>query len=477
MKNIIRLHDTSTLWKEPEFFPESPFKFPFTRLKVLQIGVQVNLHRPLLCALKDLDKLEKLVLTTVKILHKYPVACLSLPSLKVLSINDLDLEKRFKLMIAGKKPAKKLLVLKYTKLIVKAKIETLFCSSLHLIKLIYPEYLTHLEADSDLANIDLSSFKNLRTLKYLALPKSNRNILEGLEHLEEVHLLNSNAPNELAGSLIDHLMNRRVALGRPNVQIFFHKIPLTKPFKEYGFPSDYTGEERMQISHYRDLPNRVDEKVCQYNWLIRALDGQASNLRMNGISLNEHGFPTCFFEKFPNIREIVQRCVSSETPFDEARFIWFVKQCRNVYRIRFHVDLCPSQYILDQLPDACGSLQALVFLHHFGETGEERRSEPNYAPLRRLKNLWGLEFSTQHLSEQLVEQLMGMIEDLQYLVQVTLHIVGNGRKKLVISKVARLYELYIGDFKRGFYDPRDSYPQKSLTRDALAELLTNQNER
>ena len=476
--SVILLHDKRTKWDEPKFFPDWPFKIPFARLKVLQVAIELELTRSLVCALNELDKLEKLVLSTVKILAKHRTPCLSLPSLKVLSISGLDIEKKLKMSMLQRK-IERLVKQNKLKLIVTSKIETLFCSQPHLIELTCPEYLIFLESWSGLANIDLSPFKNLRTLKYSVCFEPNRNILDCLEHLEEVHVLDSNyVSDEAHRAFVDHLMNRKSALGRSNVRIFFYNILLTKPFEVYQFQSN--DRENIQIAHYRDLANQVgSRRWCRYNYLIQALDSQTAILRMNGIALNEHGFPVCFFEKFPNIREIVQRCVSSETPFDEARFIWFVKQCRNVYHIQFQLDLCPSQYILDQLPDACGSLHALEFLHHSREIREEQRSEPDYAPLRRLKNLWGLTFCTQHLSEQLVEQLMGMIEDLQYLVQVTLHIVRNQKMIMNISKVAGLYKLDIEHFdeERNTYDRKSPYRQNNLTREVLAELLANQIER
>ena len=484
LKNVICLHDKRIKWDKPIFFPGSPFKIPFARLKVLQVGIQLNLSRSLVGALNELDKLETLVLTIVKIQSKNRTPCLSLPNLKVLSIDDLDIEKKLKMSMLRRK-IEKLAKQNKLKLIVTSKIETLFCSSPHFIQLTCPECLTHLESWSDLANIDLPSFKNLRTLKCPILHESNWNILDDLEHLEEIHLRRFNVTDEDCGQFVDHLMNRRAALGRSNVRIFFHNVSLTKPFKEYQFQRGYKGEGLpMQITHYRDLPDQgADTKWFSYDSVIRVLDDQAANLRMNGIALNEHGFPTCFFEKFPNIRSITQRHdpdsqLSNEAPFDEARFIWFVKQCRNLYDIQLDVDLCPSQYILDQLPDACGSLQVLTFLHHFRETGE-RRSEPDYAPLRRLKNLWGLTFCTQHLSEQLVEQLMGMIEDLQYLVQVTLKTVPKRMIQMKILKIAGLYLLDIEDFddERNTWDHRNSYPREKLTLEALSELLANQIER
>ena len=214
VKNIIRLHE---LYGKTKFFPDSRFKIPFSAsLKVLQVGVELELSEFMIYALNDLDELEKLVLMGLKFSAKFKHPWLSLQMLKMLSIADLSKKNQ-------------------SKLFVTSQIETLFCSQLHLIELNRPEYLTRLETWSPLTTTDLSSFKNLRTLKYVASSESNRNILESLKHLEEIHLRFqlSNTIFDVLSGLIDHLMNQKSVLGRPNVRIYLLDISLIKPYKEY----------------------------------------------------------------------------------------------------------------------------------------------------------------------------------------------------------------------------------------------------
>ena len=450
-RKMIRLQ--SDRYGRGRIFPEAPFRIPFCNLKFLGLDLSFYLTKFVMNALNELATVEKLACFQATI-SKEPSEqlVLRMPNLKVLSFHQLS-------CFTIGRPNERF------KLIVDSKIEQLFYPFLpDQIQLNHPECISFLQTHHVTA--EFLSLKNLRNLRCKIISEQMLpNLLESFKHLEKI-FVNYGRCFAIDNDLIFNcLMNQRALLGRSNVKIYFLAILLTKPFEEYPFEcnfrhfkgKDLLNEESMHFAHYQHLEDRLMHRTHINYWsFVSALNDQMLCLQSNRVAFNEHGFPVDFFEKFQNIRELEVYERDNEITNNEARFAWFLSQCKSLRTI--FVLISPSQFIIDRVSE-CSSLQRLLF------TGIALKGDDlDYWPLLRLKNLWQLEVRTNINQTRML--VVAMLKELRYLMKIR---VLNPEGSFDIKKSSGLYRLE--KYLRNLIMFKEMDKQ-DLTHEALLELLS-----
>lgn len=392
-KNSIKLRPDK-LWLKPSF-PRL-----FANLNALELNLDTEMTADTLNALNGLAKLEKLVLnfvffTSENDLLDLPV--LSPPNLKILSLNligtDLDRKRerflRFLRRRARLTSNPVAIPKEQPKLVVSSKIEKLFLTSrrsLSSIRLSYPKQVIYLRiSDPERLDNHLSTLTKLRTLKFHAPYKPCPNILEMCANLEEINIAMNPLGDEYEARtrrFLGHLITQKSVLGRSGLRIYFNDVLMDKPI-EVG-PRFQLG---MQVTNYQRLANgqSPDCKTIHFEKEVALVDEQKESFQRDGVELNEHHFPTWFFSRFHNIRQVLVYEISNEN-----RFIWFLKQCKNLCKINFR-NPCLTQPILNLLPNLSEPFRCLeiVGIDKAGQDGLD------YGPVFRISQIEWLDFQIQ----------------------------------------------------------------------------------
>ena len=412
----------------------SSFQILFANLKALElflirksIGCETRqeyrerflVSRSTLDALNRLVKLERLVLTfetfetNDRNLPTFTMPNLKTFSLSLLESDDLDENGDRRCGRLWARPAKEVRLTK-----VCSKIEKLYldCSRFfkRRVRLKYPCKLRYLQTSKmKCLDNDLSTFKTLRTLKFDIDFRSNSrgtypwpdNLLQVLPKLREIFLvyyyLSDNEVNVRA--FVSGLFVQKSTFQRPEVKIYLNDILLTKPIGEnenfarkWRTPTRQNHLAELQIQHYRSLVEgrSVDCKTIEYEGLVAVLEDQMENFQRDGV-LNEYQIPSWFFEQFPIIQLITVKEIANE-----SRFIWFVKQCRNLNYLQFKT-CCLTQSILDLLPKLGEHFRCLEIVGKEDGSGQDSL---DYGPVFRIAQLATLYFE-MHFDLQIVPKL------------------------------------------------------------------------
>lgn len=421
--------------------PDSSFQILFANLKALELFVECKglfcethqefrdrflVSRSTLNALNRLDKLERLVLTFEAKGHNLPT--FTMPSLKIFSLELEELDDLDKNGSRRKRPfdARPARIIRLTKVCSKIERLHLNCSrfSRRRVRLKHPGKLTYLQiSELRCLDNDLFAFKNLRTLKFKleSFEPLPNHLLEALKKLKEIFLLCDYVIGDFGErdtkirEFVNGLLVQRSASQRPEVNIYFNDILLTRQIEENDqFARNRrtsTGQRNslieVQIEHYRSLADgrSPDCKSIIYERLTAALEDQMVNFQRDGV-LNEHHFPTWFFERFQTIQLITVNEIENE-----SRFIWFVRQCRNLIHLRFET-CCLTQPILDQLPKLGEQFRCLRIVGKENGSGQDGL---DYGSVFRLTQLAWLEVE-MHLDLRIVPELFKERSSLEALV-------------------------------------------------------------
>lgn len=414
-------------------------------------------------ALNELSTVEKLVCFEV-IMSKEPSErlVLRMPNLKVLSIEELWAQTIGRQNQNQNEPFD---------LIVDSKIERLFYPfRARRIVLNHPECITFLQTHT--LTTYFSSLKNLQILRCFIISELFIGSLRRyFQHLNKIFVLYSSWKDYDTFRLIRRLMLVKKLFEWSNVKIYFLSILLSKPLEEYQLKKDekdrWKGKklktENIQFAYYHCLEDRIIDKtsICYTN-LVDALNDQMARLQSKRVALNEHEFPADFFQKFPNIRAIDVSERNSVVANNEARFAWFLSECKSLRK--FVLKTNTTQFIIDQVSKR-SSLQKVVFM-----SGPLTDANLDYTPLLRLKNLWAFKVRT-NINQTLVALLIAMLKKLRYLLVIEVIASKIGLK---IEKSSGLYCLthaYNHAYNHYNYNACPLVNKPDLSHEALLELL------
>lgn len=226
--------------------------------------------------------------------------------------------------------------------------------------------------DDDIAPIDISQFKKLKFLKCdTRMHGSDLKVIEELKELEELHFKGD--LNDKAKEVINNLLELKSKNQNKIKKICFFEMEITKPIDK---KKNYSRKE-FEFFDYKTLSTDQSRTAIVFDKLSDLLKNNKEHLADLDKDKLIPRLPSCFFEKFINIRSVTVLKLE-----DEKELVIFLRNCKHLTKLDIRESRTKlSQSFIDQLPGICGNS---LYDLKLGRLSDENL---NYEPITRIRYL------------------------------------------------------------------------------------------